>query len=199
MRFRTILLITLAVFLLTCGAALGEAPAKDGTDGINYEEWDWDNESVNAFTGSIDLSQWAGKELTLEMKAGFEPASDSAAEAAPKFTHFQGKRLPMIQQSSMITCTPETDQTVTFTGSLQMPEKDHYKKITIELIATDAEEKQLKKVTADITRQGGGSAQTGNIFYIPFEIRTVAIIIAAAAAIVWCLAILRNRALNRKR
>ena len=45
---------------------------------------------------------------------------------------------------------------------------------------------------------GNNAVKRGNIFYIPFEIRTVAIYIFAAAAIVWCLAVVRNRVLNKK-
>jgi hypothetical protein len=48
------------------------------------------------------------------------------------------------------------------------------------------------------TGSGDNVVQRGNIFYIPFEIRTLAIIIAAFAALVWCAAIIRNRVLNRK-
>lgn len=196
MRFRTILLLATALFILVCGTACCENAA---TDSIICDEWDWDNESVNTFKGSIDLSQWNGLELTLEMKAVFEPESEAAAEIQPKFTHFNGSRLTMLEQRDNITCTPEAGQTaIGFSGSLRMPEKDHFRKITIELEAVDAEGKQLKKISATVSRGGNNASQSGNIFYIPFEIRTVAIIIAAAAALIWLLAIVRNRILNRK-
>ena len=200
MRFRIIFLIMLTVFIMTCGCwmAMGESTE---TDSISYGEWDWDNESVNVFNGSADVSQWSGTELTFVMKAAFEPESESASETNPKFTHFNGKRLPMLKQSNTFTFTPEDGQTtVAFEGSLQMPEKDHYKKITIDLTVTDPEGKELKKVSETVSTAGGSNtAKRGNIFYIPFEIRTVAIYIFAAAAIVWGLAILRNRMLNRSR
>ena len=196
MRFRIILLLATALFILVCGTACCENAA---TDSIICDEWDWDNESVNTFKGSIDLSQWNGLELTLEMKAAFEPESEAAAEIQPKFTHFNGSRLTMLEQRDNITCTPEEGQTaIGFSGSLRMPEKDHFRKITIELEAVDAEGKQLKKISATVSRGGNNASQSGNIFYIPFEIRTVAIIIAAAAALIWLLAIVRNRILNRK-
>ena len=196
MRFRTILLLVITVFILSCGTACCENAA---TDSIRYDEWDWDNETVNAFTGSIDLSQWNGLELTLEMKATFEPESKAASEIEPKFTHFNGSRLTMLEQRDNITCTPEADQpAIEFSGSLRMPEKDHFQKITIELAAVDAEGKQLKKISATVSRGENNASQSGSIFYIPFEIRTVAIIIGAAAALIWLLAIVRNRVLNRK-
>ena len=196
MRFRTMLLIILTALIMTCSIALGEDAA---TDSISYDGWDWDNESLNTFSGTIDLSQWSGRDLTLEMKAVFEPESESASETVPKFTHFNGNRLTMLEQRDNITCTPEADQkTIAFTGSLQMPEKDHYQKITIDLKAVDAEGKELKKVSLTVTRGGNSASQTGSIFYIPFEVRTAAIIIAAAAALVWIAAIIRNRLLNRK-
>ena len=198
MRFRTMLLFVLAVILLACGTALGEEAAKDSIDSISYEEWDWDNESVNAFTGSVDLSPWSGTELTVELKAVFEPASKSAAEVAPKFTHFNGSRLTMLEQSSTIACTPGAEA-VAFSGSLQMPEKDHYQKIRIDLTAKDPSGKELKKISMTVSKGGDTSTENGNIFYIPFEIRTVAIIIAAAAAVIWCIAVIRNRVLNRKK
>ena len=195
MRFRIILLAVLAA-VLACGAALGESAE---TDSITFGEWDWDNESVNAFSGALDLSPWTGTELTIELKAGFEPQSESASEVIPKFTHFNGKRLPMLKQSDTMAFTPEEGQgTVGFEGSLQMPEKDHYQKITLELTVTGTDGKELKKITATVSTGGDSGAQRGNIFYIPFEIRTAAMIIAGAAALVWCLAILRNRILNRK-
>lgn len=196
MRFRKVLLVMIAMINLICSIGLGEELK---TDSISFDEWDWDNESVNVFNGSIDLSRWNGTELTLEMKAAFEPESVYASETVPKFTHFNGSRLTMLEQKDNITCTPETDKTpVTFAGSLQMPEKDHFRKITIDLAATDAEGKELKKISVTITRNAGAASQTGNILYIPFEIRTIAIFIAAGAAIIWCIAVIRNRILNRK-
>jgi len=196
MRFRNIFLIMLTVLFITCGTAMGE---NSETDNISYGEWDWDNEALNAFTGSLDVSQWSGTELLFQMKAVFEPQSESASEINPKFTHFNGKRLPMLKQSNSYTYTTENDQTVGFEGSLQMPEKDHYQKISIDLTVTDSSGKELKKISAVVSTGGGASAvQRGNIFYIPFEIRTIAIIIAAFAALVWCAAIVRNRVLNRK-
>ena len=198
MRIGKILLALLSVFLLICGIASAENTGS--TDSITYDEWDWDNESVNTFTGSLDLSQWRGTEVTLEMKAAFEPNSEAASEIIPKFTHINGSRLTMLEQRDNFTWTPETDQAViSFSGSLQMPEKDHYQKITIDLKAVDPEDKVLKKTSVTISKGGSGSSQTGSIFYIPFEIRTAAIIIAAAAAVVWCLAVFRNRVLNRKK
>lgn len=120
MRFRTILLLATALFILACGTACCENAA---TDSIICDEWDWDNESVNTFKGSIDLSQWNGLELTLEMKAAFEPESEAAAEIQPKFTHFNGSRLTMLEQRDNITCTPEAGQTaIGFSGSLRHPE-----------------------------------------------------------------------------
>jgi hypothetical protein len=197
MKFRIIFLILLTVFILTCGIALGESSE---TDSIGYGEWNWDNESVNEFSGSVDVSQWNGTELIFLMKAYFEPESESASEVNPKFTHFNGKRLPMLKQSNSFTFTPGDGQTaVAFEGSLQMPEKDHYQKITIDLTVTDPDGKELKKISAAVLSAGGNNAvKRGNIFYIPFEIRTVAIYIFAAAAIVWCLAVVRNRVLNKK-
>ncbi len=197
MKFRIILLIMLTAFIMNCMIALGE---NSETDSISYGEWDWDNESLNTFNGSVDVSQLTGTELTFGMKATFEPQSESASETNPKFTHFNGKRLPMLKQSNSYNFTPEDGQTtVEFEGSLQMPEKDHFQKITIELTVTDSGGKELKRISAIVSTGGGDSAvQRGNIFYIPFEIRTIALIIAAVALLVWCAAMVRNRVLNRK-
>jgi hypothetical protein len=198
MKHRSLLLIILTIFIITFGIALSESAQ---TDIFSYGEWDWDNESLNTFNGSVDVSQWAGTDLTLMMKAEFEPKSESASEIIPKYTHFNGKRLPMLKQSDTMTYTPEEGQgTVGFEGSLQMPEKDHFQKITLVLSVTNPEGKELKKISTTVSATGGDSAtQKSNIFYISFEIRTVAIIIAAAAALVWCLAIIRNQMLNREK
>ena len=124
MRFRIILLLALAAILITmtcgCSIAAGETAAEDS---ITYDGWDWDNETVNAFTGSIDLSQWSGTEVTLELKAAFEPASESASEIVPKFTHFNGSRLTMLEQKDSFACTPEAGQAAD-AGTGSLPE-DH--------------------------------------------------------------------------
>ena len=196
MKVRIILLLVLSLIIISCASASGEDSLADS---IRYVEWDWDNEAVNTFTGSIDLSRWSETELTLEMKATFEPESKSSSETVPKFTHFNGSRLTMLEQRDNITCIPEADlSAIEFSGSLMMPEKDHFQKITIDLSAIDAEGKELKKLSVIVTRSGNASSQTASIFYIPFEIRTVAMIIAAAAVLVWLVAIIRNRVLNRK-
>ena len=193
MKIKTILLVILTAFVLVCSEALSESNVSDR---LNYEEWDWDNETVNAFTGIIDISEWSGTELAFELKAQFEPESESAAEVIPKFTHFNGKRLPMLEQSNMIRFSPEPGQTVVeMNGSLQMPEKDHFKRIAIDLLLTGHDGKELKTVSVIISRDENNTVQTGNIFYIPFEIRTAAIIIATAALLIWCMAIIRNRIL----
>ena len=106
MKHRSLLLIILTIFIITFGIALSESAQ---TDIFSYGEWDWDNESLNAFNGSIDVSQWAGTELTLMMKAEFEPKSESASEIVPKYTHFNGKRLPMLKQSDTMTYKGRSD------------------------------------------------------------------------------------------
>ena len=197
MKTRSFLLILLTALILVSGIASGESST---VDSIHYDEWDWDNESVNAFSGAVDCSQWAGNELTLEIKASFEPESESSKEAVPKFTHFNGSRLTMLRQSDAMTFTPETDQgAIEYTCSLQMPEKEHYSKITIDLTVKDSTGNELKRISAAVARGGDSSSQRGNIFYIPFEIRNAALIIAAAALAVWCIAIIRNRILNKNK
>ena len=197
MKLKSILLIMLTVFIMTCSIALGES---DTTDSIVYGEWDWDNESVNTFIGTVDISQWNDLELTFRMEAVFEPQSSSASDIVPKFSHFNGKRLPMLRQSDAITYKPEKDQkAVEFEGTLQMPEKDHFQKITIDLTLTNPDGRELKKIRATVSTGEDSVIQRSNIFYIPFEIRTVAIITGAAALLVWILTIIRNRILNRNK
>ena len=196
MRFRVIMLALLAAaFVSAVAVAAGEAR----NDGFTYDEWDWDNESVNTFTGTIDLGQWSGKDITLQMTADFEPKSKAASGYEPKITHFNGKRLAMLEQSNTITCMPEPGQADTpFSASVQMPEKGHYQKIVINLAVLDHDGRELKKISGVVSKNGESTVQTGSIFYIPFEIRSVALIIAASALLIWCFAIIRNRLLNKK-
>ena len=196
MRLRIISLILMMALLVSVGSAAAESIEKDS---FTYDEWDWDNESVNTFTGTIDLGQWSGKEITLQLDAVFEPKSKSASEYKPKITHFNGKRLAMLEQSNTLTCTPENGQTDTpFSVSLQMPEKGHFQKILINMRILDHDGKELKKIAGVVSKDGESAVQTGSIFYIPFEIRSAALIIAASALFVWCLAVVRNRILNKK-
>lgn len=193
MRFRAIPLLILVILIVSIGAAYGE-------DGLACEEWSWDNESVNVFTGSIDTSPWKDTELKFLLNAVFEPASEAAADTAPKFTHFNGKRLTMLQQSNTMAFTTGSDQdSIAFSGSLLMPEKDQFQKITITVTVSDPNGKELKKISLPVSRSGVASSQNSNVFFIPFEIRTVAIIVAAAAALVWSLAVVRNRVLNSRK
>ena len=197
MRYTTILISALAVLILISGSAAGEVAASDS---ITYESWDWDNETVNTFTGSVDLSEWNGTELTIELSAAFQPESDAASEKTPKFTHVNGKRLTMLAQGPVVTYTPEAGQKAfEFSGSLQMPEKDHFQRITIDLKAADPEGNEVKKISVSVAMEGNNPTQTGSIFYIPFDIRTAAAVIATAAAVIWILAVIMNRVTNRRK
>ena len=191
--------LTGIVIIIALTVCLAMAAGEGGTtDTMSCDAWDWENETVNSFGGEIDQAGWEGKEITLRLRAEFEPENESANERTPKFTTVNGKRKTMLEQSDSIVFTPEGDRkSVQFEASLQMPEKGHYQRIALELTASDPDGKELKRIPYEVTA-GGTSAQGGRVIYIPFEIRDVAIILAAAAALVWGLAILRNRILNRK-
>lgn len=197
MKYKWLTLILIVLLTTACSAAFAENTAGEGL--AFEEEWAWENEAVNSFSGTMDLSGYIGQEIQLQIKASFEPDNDSDEYPLPKFTSVEGKRIAMLQQSDSVSFTPgDEDSEFNFIASLMMPEKGHFQKIQIQVTATDGEGNEIKHISSAVSVKGSGTSASGRVFYIPFNIRTVTIVLFAAAALVWIAALVRNRQLRKK-
>ena len=170
------------------------APAEEA-ESLRTEDWKWDPGYVNSFTGSLDLSPWAGSEVTLKAEAEMDPVPEGAeAEGSmsnPVFVIIGGKRIVMLSQKDTERRTAGEEPT-TFTCSLRMPEGRRLNGVTLKVTALDAEGKELARAEKAVYASILGGRSGGSVFRIPFEIRTVAAWVAAAAAVLWAFALIRG-------
>lgn len=187
----------LAAFFLLC---LIPAAAEEGAEGIVTEDWLWNPENVNTFTGTVLLSEYAGKDLTMRLSVETDPAYELTDQTLPVFTIVNGSRVRMFMQSDSYAFTPDGENPVfSFTGSIRMPEDIHVQRMKITVKALDPDGQELKSVSATVSLFGGGSGSSSGAFFIPFNIRTIALILAAAAVLVWTAALIRNRILKQSK
>ena len=189
MKIKAIILLT-TMIILTCCAAKGESAA--GTSVTCGEDWTWDPGASNTFDGETDVSGYTGTELTIRMETDL-PYTDEEQDAKPVFTIVNGSRITVLKQSDTARCTPES-QTLSFSGRMTLPAKQHVRQITFRFILSDENGQELK--TSSFTL--GSGEETGGAFYIAADIRMITLGIGAAAAAVWAAAIARNRLVRKK-
>lgn len=178
-------LICLLLCLLFLPASAEEA------ESLRTEEWKWDPGYVNSFSGSLDLSPWVGSEVTLQVTAEMNPTPEDAEAEKPVFVIVDGKRIVMLRQKDTEQRTAG-EAPMTFTCSLRMPEGYRLNTVNLKVQALDAEGKELAHAEKAVYASILGGRSGGNAFRIPFEIRTAAIWVAAAAAAIWLVALIRG-------
>ena len=178
-------LLILTVFLAVCFCtAAGEDFSPDRiTAG---EEWSWNPGANNTFDGAIDLSDYIGREITVEMSVDLEYDAETERDSMPVFTVINGKRITMLKQTNTIRCTPDAEKpSIQYTGRITLPEKQHADSITFQFRLSDESGLELKTVSCQIADESSEAGSAGNRFYIHFPIQTITLILGMTAALVW--------------
>ena len=187
--------IVLVLLMIICTLFNTSAFCEEAvTDRIYSEEWSWEAETVNVFAGDLELSDFLGQELTICLKSEFQPESEKTQESTPLFVIVNGSRITMLNQSDTIIFTPDDERpALHFEGRIKMPEGVHVQQVKLTLLAKDPDEKELKSCDTVFSLHDHSGNSGSGVFYIPFEIRTIAMILAAAAVLVWGAALIRHR------
>ncbi len=192
--------------LIACFLFIGvqTVSAQEQNAFVPAEDWDWGNGSLNAFTGEVDLSAFSGQALTLKLEAEFVPAPAEGEATSPVFAVVNGSRITILRQSDTLTLEEDRDPILTFTANLRIPENGRCSRIRLRLIIQDTAGQTLNTLSREISRGGVGSGENSGAYTVPFEIRSVALILGGAAAVVWALALFRHfsakkRPVNRQR
>ncbi len=194
MKRRMSVFLLFLMMILACTCASGE----NTSDSFVIGEWSWEPSHANEFSGSFDLSEYSGQELTVILKAETEPAIETET-VLPVFTTINGSRVRMIYQKESAAFTPDSGQTsFAFTGTLKMPAETRLQKVSFTATVCDNTGKQLKTASAAVSMFDGRQGNTSGAFVIPVDIRTVTLVLTCAACLVWALAIIRNRLADRK-
>ena len=197
---RVSFLIAAFVFLVLsiCSALSESVSAGRITAG---EEWNWDPGAYNTFEGSIDLSEYKGQEIAVEMTTDLSYDTETEQDSMPVFTVVNGKRIVMLKQTNTIRCTPEKGSFVLdFSGRIRLPEKQRTDRIDFLFILTDSDGTQLKTVSCRLDNGDDTAQLNGSVFYIRFRTETVTLVLAIAAAAIWTIAVYRSiRTRNRNR
>lgn len=184
-------LLFMAVFLVLCVSfATSENTAADRISA--GEEWSWDPGAYNTFEGSIDLYEYTGRDISVEMSTDLVYDTKTEQSSMPVFTIVNGKRIVMLKQTNTIRCLPdEANPVLRFSGRIRLPEKQHTSQITFQFCLKDENGEELKTVACRIDDGNDAARSAGSSFYIRFRTETVTLILAIAAAAVWSVAVIR--------
>ena len=162
------------------------------------EDWSWESGAVNIIEGSLSLSEYSGRELTIQVTTDLPYGSEEEEQAGrPVFVTFDGSRIAMKKQSDTTRRTPSAENPETeFSARFTLPEKQRVYRIGFLFTVTDENGQELKTFAAEI---GGGQGGTGSVFYIQADIARITIIIAAAAFAVWAMALIRTAYYRKKK
>lgn len=195
MKVRIVILSVICMLILCCSAAYSEEYAAVHIE--TGEEWSWDPGSYNLFSGTMQLTPYAGQELTINMTTNLLYGDDE--DHNPLFTVVDGKRIPMRQQSNSTVFTPGGESSLlAFSGSIKLPEKGHVKHIEFQLQILDHTGRELTRITDEISVRDNDTAAASGSFYIPWDIGTITIIAGTAAIMIWTVVLLRSLVLRKK-
>ena len=195
MKVRIVILSVICMLILCYSAAYSEEYAAFHIE--TGEEWSWDPGSYNLFSGTMQLTPFAGQELTINMTTNLLYGDDE--DHNPLFTVVDGKRIPMRQQSNSTVITPGGESSLlAFSGSIKLPEKGHVKHIEFQLQILDHTGRELTRITDEISVRDNNTAAASGSFYIPWDIGTITIIAGTAAIMIWTVVLLRSLVLQKK-
>lgn len=192
MKVRAFILIAVSAFLLCCASADGEnIAAVHMTPG---EEWSWNPGSYNLFSGEIDLSYYTGQDLMIRMTSDLSYGDSQNGNHSPLFTVINGERITMLQQTSTVSFTPDTSFPVlSFSGSIQLPEKGHVRHVAFQFHILNADGKEVSCATCEISMRDGNTGRAAGSFYFAFDINRITLIFGCAAALIWSVVLLKSR------
>ena len=195
MKVRIVILSVICMLILCYSAAYSEEYAAVHIE--TGEEWSWEPGSYNLFSGTMQLTPYAGQELTINMTTNLLYGDDE--DHNPLFTVVDGKRIPMRQQSNSTVITPGGESSLlAFSGSIKLPEKGHVKHIEFQLQILDHTGRELTRITDEISVRDNNTAAASGSFYIPWDIGTITIIAGTAAIMIWTVVLLRSLVLQKK-
>ena len=183
-------MIALVIF---CICVTARCDSANKTDALPGEEWSWSRGAFNTFSGTIDLSEYIGKKLTIQI--GTEMPFDKTTEqqSLPVFTSANGKRILMTKQSNEVAFIPdEKDSLFEYSVSFRFPEKERVTAAEFTFIITDQDGLEIKKLLCRIDNDEAGDGYSKEPFYIPVNIRTVTIVFCILAATIWMIIAVKN-------
>ncbi len=183
------LLFVLSVILAiscTCIAGIGE-----NIEAVisAAEGWSWEAGATDILNGEINLSGYEQRELTVHMATDLPYETEEAVVSRPVFVTVNGSRITMNKQSDTAIFIPTAeDPFLRFTARFTLPARQRVYSIAMQFTVTDSNGQELETFSAEIN---GGEAGTDNIFYIPIDISSIAVMIGITAAVVWIIAVFR--------
>lgn len=191
-RYSVIICILVALFFVI-PAGSEQKSAVEITAG---EEWTWKKGENNIFSGKIDLSEFAGKEITVALSCDLPFSVEEKKESSPVFTIVNGKRIPMLKQTGIFQCAPDSaNPVIEFSGKFRLPEKERVNRIMFIFSVMDESGQEIMNKEAFISN---GTDQNGNAFYIPADINQITMLILLAAAIAWTAVLIRSKYKNNR-
>ena len=183
-----ILFLFALILIFCCTSAICEQNAELQIT-ANSEEWSWDPGAYNQFSGRIDLTDYAGQEITISMSSDLVYGGETDEDHSPLFTVVNGHRITMRKQKSSATVTPDPESCMF----------DFSASIKLDFRITDGNDNELRNLQDVISARDSAAGRENGTFYIPYDIRTITIAIAAAAAVIWIIVLIRGIITKRYR
>lgn len=185
--------ILCTVVILLCFCSLTYSENTDVLQVVPGDEWSWSRGAYNTFSGTIDLSEWTGKELTVRISADLPYDTDNEKQSMPVFTSVNGKRIVMAKQSDTVAIIPDEDHPLTaFAVSFRLPDRQRINAVAVSIQVYDKDGNDLKRITGMIQADNHDSNISENQFYISADIYQLTVIFTIAAILVWAIVFIRT-------
>ena len=168
---------------------------------LREKEWTWAETNLATFDGSITFDEVPTEKVILQLSLAASPEAADIGEVV--FQSVNGKKLTLRKQSSEYVLSTGDGSAAEFVGSWKTPESVFFTKITVFLrVYSENGEDLLAEKQLTVTRSASEAAEKddGRI-RVKEDLDGWTKWIAAAAVLVWILAVIRiiGNHKNRKR
>ena len=196
MKYRIFIILVVLCAFLQPAACCSEQPDRNTI--TPDSSWTWNPGAINQFSGEYDLSEFQDTQLSIRIES--DTPEEDEAEKALVFTTLNGKRIPVLKQGNTVQFTPDADnQLFRFTGQIKLPKKHRVHDVHLTLAFYDSNGNELKKTEALISSRDTAGDRSDGTFYISYDPGSITIILSAAAAMIWAIALCRSFIIRKKK
>ena len=170
----------------------------DVTVSLQELEWTWEPLNIATFEGNVSFTGQAPENVILKLSLSVLPDESDPGEVV--FQTVNEKKLTLRKQKPVYLFSPEGNDSCHFIGSWKTPEEVFFTRIDISCRIYNEDESILlaeshlvfSRSSSDIAKINDGKIR------LNYDFSTWTLYTAAAAAVIWILALIRIR-LNKKR
>ncbi len=193
MRRRLPVILLFVVLLFSCTTAEKASDPSVMSSSIYKTEWRWTAGDTAEFEGNI-ICDHVSEDNPVIISLSVDIMPEEAVTTAPFFRYVNGTKQSNRHPKSRITVS-SSDRAIRFSGGWQLPEEVRIDEATIHLKVYNQNDELLAE--SDLRMENDQVIAGGSAYRLP-ELKNPILYIAAAAAIIWILALIRI-IINRQR